>query len=200
MIIDLPRFLDAGRDSWAELEKILDRLEADPFRKLTLREAQRLHFLYQKACSDLAKINTFAAEPETRRFLEALVARAYAEIHESRDGVGFTPWKWFTRDFPAAFRRHLALFWLSLAITLGGVGFGAGAVHFDYEDAKTALIPGQFSPLQGNPRDRVKEEETKKTDRHGEEHATFSGMLMTNNIRLPFSPSGWASSGDWAAS
>jgi uncharacterized membrane protein SpoIIM required for sporulation len=184
MIIDLPRFIASEHETWAELEKILERLEADAVRKVSLAEAQRLHFLYQKASADLAKINTFAAEPETRRFLEALVARAYAEIHESRDRSGFKPWQWFARDFPRVFRKHLALFWLSLAITLAGTGFGAAAVHFDYDDAKSALIPAQFGHLNGSPQERVQEEESGKKDRFAHDHASFSGQLMANNIRV----------------
>ena len=82
MIIDLPRFIATERPSWTELEKILDRLQAEPGRALTLDEAKRFHFLYQKVSADLGRIATFASEPELRRYLEALTARAYGEIHD----------------------------------------------------------------------------------------------------------------------
>ena len=64
---------------------MLDRLEADPDRPMSLEEAQRFHLLYQKVSADLGRVATFASEPELRRYLESLTARAYGEIHETRD-------------------------------------------------------------------------------------------------------------------
>lgn len=84
MIIDLPRFIAAERPAWTELESMLDDLAANPGRQLVLEEARRFHFLYQKASADLGRVATFASEPELRHYLESLVARAYAEIHETR--------------------------------------------------------------------------------------------------------------------
>ena len=44
----------------------------------------------QIASADLARLTTFAAEPEARRYLEALVARAYAEVHGAEASVRHT--------------------------------------------------------------------------------------------------------------
>ena len=84
MIIDLPRFIETERPSWTELERMLDRMQSTHNHTPTLEEAKRFHFLYQKVSADLARIATFASEPELRRYLESLVARAYGEIHETR--------------------------------------------------------------------------------------------------------------------
>ena len=65
-------------------------------------------------------------------------------------------------------------------MTLLGSGFGAVAVAIDPE-AKPVIFPSQFSPLQGNPSDRVAEEEKEGPRIRGHE-ATFSGQLMANNI------------------
>ena len=106
MIIDLPRFVEEERPFWTELDTMLRRLEDDPLRALDLEQAKRFHYLYERASADLAKIMTFSAEPETRRYLEALVARAYGEIHEARGRPHrFAPWrKTSRRDWP---RPHL---------------------------------------------------------------------------------------------
>src|SRR5579863_8574463 len=119
MILDLPRFLAAERRYWTELESALDRIESDPSRRPQLDEIKTLHYLYQRAAADLAKMATFSSEPETRRYLESLVARAYAEIHESREARRRIHLRrWFVQELPQAFRRHVRAFWLAVAITL----------------------------------------------------------------------------------
>ena len=182
MIIDLPRFISAERPSWMELEKFLDRLDAELDHRLTIEEAHRFHFLYQKASADLARLATFASEPELRRYLETLVGRAYCEIHETRDrSVRWHPVRWFLREFPAAFRRQSAAFIISLAITIIGCIFGGMAVALD-DEAKSAIIPAQFAPHLGKPSDRVKREESETSNRLAGKHSTFAGQLMVNNI------------------
>src|SRR3954447_11590475 len=113
MIIDLPRFIDAERPTWMELEKMLDRIAQEPDRRMELEEVQRFHLLYQKVSADLARVTTFASEPELRRYLESLTARAYGEIHETRDRAHrFRPLHWFLNEFPRAFRRRSGAFTL----------------------------------------------------------------------------------------
>ncbi|MCE9610210.1 MAG: stage II sporulation protein M [Chthoniobacter sp.] len=182
MIIDLPRFITAERPSWTELEKVLDRLQAEPGRALTLDEAKRFHFLYQKISADLARIATFASEPELRHYLEALTARAYAEIHETRErGRRFRPAQWFFAEFPRVFRRHLGAFHVSWIITIVGVLFGGFAVLLD-DEAKEAIMPEMFANHLGDPAQRVAEEESGKKNRVSEVHASFASHLMANNI------------------
>src|SRR5208283_525719 len=118
MIIDLQRFLAQERPHWVELEHTLSRMEADPGYRMTLEQVRQFHYLYERAAADLAKITTFSAEPETRRYLENIIARAYGEIHETRDKRSrLRPLKWFFGTLPRTFRRHAGAFWLSLAIT-----------------------------------------------------------------------------------
>ena len=182
MIIDLPRFITAERPAWGELEAALRRLEREPDRRLTLAEAKRFHFLYQKVSADLARLATFASEPGLCRYLESLVARAYGEIHETRDRA--RKWRalsWFFVEFPLVFRRRLAAFVLSVAVTVLGMLFGGFAVALD-DEAKDALVPAQFSHLMGTPRERVAREEAAKDDRMAGSHASFAGSLMVNNI------------------
>ncbi len=182
MIIDLPRFIAAERPSWAELEAMLDKLENDPGFRMDVHHLQRFHLLYQRVSADLAKIATFASEPETRRYLESLTARAYGEIHETRERpVRFSPWRWFIYKFPRIFQRHILAFWLSLAVTMAGAAFGGVAVIADAE-AKEAILP--FSHLLGDPAKRVAEEERRGKDRMQGAKATFSSYLMTNNIKV----------------
>jgi len=182
MILDLQRFVREGQPLWDELDAMLARLERDPAAQMSLEQAKRLHFLHQRASADLARVMTFAAEPAVRGHLETLVGRAYGEIHRQRRGASqWSPWRWFSRSFPQAFRRRIQAFALAGAVTLAGCAFGAGALLFDPE-AKPVLLP--FEHLQGDPRERVAEEE-KEGGRHVDSsRAVFSSQLMTHNTRV----------------
>ncbi len=180
MIIDIPRFVANERPYWQELEALLNRLETEPVTRLGLEQVKRLHFLYERSAADLARL-TATTEPETHKYLENLVARAYGEIHETRSSrVKFHPVRWFMETLPQTFRRHLRAFLLSLAITMVGALFGAGAVAFDSE-AKGVLIP--FSHLLGDPADRVAQEES-HAEGGSELRGTFAAHLMANNTRV----------------
>ncbi len=182
MIIDLQKFLAAEQPCWAELEQQLDRLEAQPNLKLTLEEVRRFHFLYERTAADLVRINTFSSEPETRKYLESLVARAYGEIHETRQRRGrLQPTQWFFHTLPRTFRRHVRAFYMSVAITLAGCAFGSLALALD-PASKPVLMP--FSHLMQDPARRVAEEEQATTDRLAGHKTSFSAFLMTHNTRV----------------
>ncbi|MEO7425890.1 MAG: stage II sporulation protein M [Fibrobacteria bacterium] len=182
MILDLERFVASEQPQWRELESILARLEAEPGATLDLRGTLRFHHLYQKTGADLAKVAGQSAAPQLRRYLESLVSRAYAEIHENRDKRVRLPVRAFFRTtFPRAFRRHLGAFWLSLIITLAGGGAGAALVRWD-PDAKSVLLP--FEHLLGSPKERVAREESSATGIAQRPKTYFSSYLMTNNIRV----------------
>lgn len=182
MIINVEKFIREEKRNWEELENALRRMEQDPQYKADLGELRRFHYLYQRASADLAKVSTFAAEGEVRRYLESLVARAYGEIHENRARAHrFNPLGWFFRTFPQTFRKYVAAYWLAIGLTVGGALFGAGAITFDY-DSKAVLMP--FEGLQESPTDRVKREESAKSDRLAGQKTTFSAVLMTHNTQV----------------
>ena len=182
MIIDLQKFSAVERPAWQELEKLLDRLESEPGFRLNLEQARRFHYLYERTSADLAKLVTFSAEPELRRYLEALVARAYCEIHETRgQQKRFSPLLWFLHTLPQTFRRHSKAFQLSVAITMVGCLFGAGALAFDPE-AKSVLMP--FPHLHGDPAERVAREESVQRDHRAGGKSSFSSELMTHNTQV----------------
>lgn len=182
MIIDLQRFLQAERPFWSELDSFLARMEEDPGYRLGLAESKRFHYLYERTAGDLARLVTFASEPELRSYLESLVARAYAQVHETRSQPRPSSLlRWFTERFPQTFRRHGHAFWLSLTATLAGCLLGGFAVVVD-PDAKSVLLP--FPHLQGNPADRVAEEERQTAGPGVGPKTTFSAVLMTHNTKV----------------
>jgi uncharacterized membrane protein SpoIIM required for sporulation len=184
MIIDLHKFVAAERPYWTELGAVLDTLEREPDWVMPLEKLRRFHYLYERASADLAKIITFSAEPETRRYLEHLVARAYGEIHETRQKRRWaSPLPWLLSTLPCTFRRHLNAFWLALAITVAGCLFGGFAVALDPE-AKAAVLPQQFAGHLDDPSERVAREERGGPDHLAGQKTSFSAYLMQNNIRV----------------
>jgi uncharacterized membrane protein SpoIIM required for sporulation len=188
MIIDLHRFVQSGRATWTELERLLDQLEAGPTRRMSIGELQRFHLLYERTAADLARLNTFSVEPETRRYLETLVARAYGEIHETREKRRrLHPLRWFFHTLPQTFRRHVRAFYLAVAITIVGAMFGGFAIAFD-PSSKPVLMP--FPHLLQDPAKRVAEEERLQgekgspADRLTGRKSSFSAQLMTHNTQV----------------
>ena len=91
------------------------------------------------------------------------------------------PWRWISREFPQAFRRHFQAFQMSVALTIVGILFGGLALKFDPE-AKAVLMP--FEGLQMTPAERVaKERESQGKDLAGHK-GTFSAQLMTHNTQV----------------
>src|SRR5258708_10594670 len=184
MIIDLRQFIETERKIWDELDQRIQRLENDPNTALSVTDAERIYYLYERTSSALVRITTFAAEPSLVLFLQSLVARAYTELNEvrSRDR-NFNLVRWFFVTFPATFRRYLRFFLFALILTISGGAFGGLALAFDPE-AKPVLL-GTFPHLLGDPNERVRKEEVPQGSQHlAGEHTTFSAMLMTHNIRL----------------
>ncbi len=184
MILDVNRFLNEEGPYFDELEEMLARFgrrAAPP----SLEEARRFHYLYQRSLSDLAKLKTFACEPEVVRRLEYLVARAYGELHAAPAPARrrFSPREWAFVRFPQVFRRHVAAFLLVCLAVAAGTAFGGGVAAFD--NPSKAHVLGGFSHLHGDPAERVRMEESGGRGDPGlAGHGTFASELMVNNIRV----------------
>jgi hypothetical protein len=181
VIIDVKRFADVEQPYWTELQAILDKIENDPNVRLSLPEVQRLHYLYERASAGLGKLMTFAMAPDIRSYLETLVARAYAEVHETRQrSVGSAFVKWFLQVFPQTFRKHFKAFIVSCAVMFVGCVIGAILLEA-FPEQKSALLP--FAHLHGSPTERVEREQAKPGRIAGSE-TEFSATLMTHNTRV----------------
>ena len=182
MIVNLEKFIAEERPRWERLDAMLRAMAEDPWAKLPLAQARELELLYQRTAADLARLSSYAAEPEARRYLENLVARGHAEIHGARgEGGRWRPGEWLARTLPRTFRRQARAFGLAVALTVAGAGFGGAALALDPE-AKEALMP--FSHLQGSPTERVAREREDRGEHLTDGKARFSGMLMTHNTRV----------------
>lgn len=181
MIVDLNRFVETGRPRWQRLEQLLDWLQNDPLARPSLAEVEELHGLYQRACSDLAKVAPLVSEPELKLYLEHLVGRAYCEIHETRGRRTFAFRRWFFQTFPQTVRRHWGALQMSTALFVLGSVFGTIALSID-PDAKSVLMP--FSGLMESPAERVAREIETRGEHLAGSKTRFSAQLMTNNTRV----------------
>jgi uncharacterized membrane protein SpoIIM required for sporulation len=182
MIVDLERFIARERPGWERLDSVLKRIANDPWRRLSFAEVRELDGLYQRAASDLARLGTFSAEVESRQYLEGIVARAYTEIHGANAEIRrFRPWHWFSRTFPATWRKRAAAFWFAMTLMVAGVLFGGAAIGLD-PGSKDALMA--FPYLRVNPAERVAHEESMRGKQLTDRKARFSGNLITNNTRV----------------
>lgn len=181
MIVDLPRFVANESPYWSELQSVLEKLQVEPGWRMSMAEIERLHYLYERCSADLAKLDTFATEPQLRTFLQTLVSRAYSEIHETRARRLKAPWRVLILAFPRSFRRHAGAFQLAVALTLAGCAFGWFAIRFDPQ-SKAVLMP--FPGLNVTPAQRVAMEEHVSTDPLGGRKGEFAAGLMTRNIRV----------------
>ncbi|MBM3734616.1 MAG: stage II sporulation protein M [Acidobacteria bacterium] len=181
MIVDLQRFVTAERPHWTRLEERLLFLERNPDRTLSIGEIEEFYMLYERAGAALVKIQPLQAEGDLRRYLESLVGRAYAEIHETRQTARFRFRHWVWHTIPETFRRRILYFKLSLIATLVGAAFGAGALALSYE-SKDVLMP--FSHLHQKPGQRVATEMEERGKGISAARGRFSAHLMTHNIRV----------------
>jgi uncharacterized membrane protein SpoIIM required for sporulation len=182
MILDLERFVARERPHWQELEDALRPFEQDRFHTPTIDESLRLFDLYQRCAAALARLQE-AAQPELSTYLEALVARAYAQIHSVRRRTRFHPLQWLTQTFPVTFRRQWRAFALACFLLLLGAGTGVVLLKLD-KDAKSVLMP--FPHLINDPAERVKHEEKERGRGLAGHQIAFSATLMANNISVSF--------------
>lgn len=186
MILDLERFQAQARPRWSKLESLLSRLESRPDRRVKPEEADLLQELYAQTAADLNRVTHGALAPELSRYLERLVARAYAELYYARPTRSqlWRPRRWlriFTA-FPEAFRRQSLYFVLAVLITILGSAFGGLAVRYD-PAAVDVLLPADYLR---NPRLRVRQEENGQNRPldSAQLEAAFSGQLITHNIEV----------------
>jgi len=182
MIIDLKQFIEKEKACWEELEAVLDQLEKEHTASMSLDEVRKFHYLYERVSADLARISSFSSERGIQKYLESLVARAYGEIHETREKPHqFRPVAWFFVTFPQTFRKHIRAFYLSTAITLAGCIIGGMALGLD-ASSREILMP--FDHLIMNPKHRVAEEEKVTKDHLKGVKVRGAAWYMANNTQV----------------
>ena len=182
MILDIEKFIRQRRPEWDEFEQMITSLASKTETSLDLEKVRRYHYLYERIAADLSKLDAYAVEPQTKRYLESLVARGFGEMHGRARSMPFA--RLLTvllSGFPIAVRRHIRMLALTLMIFGAGAIFGGAALAID-PSSKPVLMP--FSHLLGNPSDRVADEEVNKGVQMQGAKSNFSAQLMTHNTKV----------------
>ncbi len=175
--MDLETFLRQRRPDWKQLEEVLDQVEGSGLGSLDDDAAVEFGRLYRRAASDLNQAQTFVSGEATERYLNDLVARAYAAIYGRRK---VRPWM-FVRHlftgFPAAFRRRLPEFGLAVLLFAVGTAFGYLASYYDRDVARAYLLP-DMPTIQPAEEGEDSQAPTMTTG----QLAGFSSFLFTHNL------------------
>ena len=106
--------------AWAELEKLLERVEKEGLASLSSTELRRLPMLYRGALSALSVARAISLDRNVSDYLESLCARAYFSVYGAKRTLGETLRQFLDDGFPRAvreLRRNVAL--SALVLLLG---------------------------------------------------------------------------------
>src|SRR5579872_3288455 len=122
--MDEREFVEKHQAHWQRLAAILAVASEDGPRALSRDQVRDLGPLYRRAASDLAYARAHAVSPSLVGYLNDLVGRSYSLLYrtDSRQWGGLL--RFFTRDFPATFRRRLPFFLASLGFLCVGALVG----------------------------------------------------------------------------
>ena len=176
------RFLEEKKDNWQRLEDLLVMLSGSSLRSLSRVEVREFGELYRRAAADLAIARAETRDAKLINYLNSLVIRAHGKIYRAESGGVGVVWKFFSRDFPVAFRNaRWFIFIAFITFTLAAVFSGwlsyvnpEFAVTIGVEDAAAAAASNQQWWLSLNEANQIGASE-----------------LLTNNIRVSFLAFAW---------
>lgn len=180
---DVPRFVRDRTPDWQALEALLTTVEERGMGALSLDDARRFGVLYRSVSSDLIRARTELVDASVTDYLNALVARAYAQIYSGTQRRGKDLARFFLLGFPRLLRAEWRALALASALFFGGGFLGALAVAID-PAALAVMIPEQHQAT--SPSERVAREETKGGLDNGHQAAAFSSFLFTHNLQVSF--------------
>jgi uncharacterized membrane protein SpoIIM required for sporulation len=181
--MDEREFVEKRQAAWQRLAAMLHKASGGSgLKRLSREELRALGPLYRRAASDLAYARAHAVSGALVSHLNGLVARGFALLYQTdtRGWAGF--FRFFTHEFPQTFRRRLPFFLAAVGLLLLGALVGYALVAQSRENIDIFLPPGH--PL----RESVQYWESGHVSRQvsDAEAATYSSLLMTNNIQVSF--------------
>ncbi|MBI5482811.1 MAG: stage II sporulation protein M [Deltaproteobacteria bacterium] len=182
-MLDVQRFIQERRSAWQRLEELLTQIERQGMKALPLEDGRTFVRLYRATSSHLVQARAAGASAEVTDYLNALVARAYAEIYRAERPRLRRIWTFYKSEFPRLVRAERRAVAVAAAIFFGAALFGFVAVALD-TDARFYLLPDQHMHL--DPSERVKQLEAGGKRLSAAEQAAFSSFLFTHNIQVTF--------------
>ncbi|HEY3356144.1 MAG TPA: stage II sporulation protein M [Polyangia bacterium] len=182
-MLDVQRFIAERRSAWQRLEELLLALERQGMKSLPLEDGRTFVRLYRATSSHLVQARAAGASAEVVDYLNALVARAYAEIYRAERPRLRRIWSFYSSEFPRLVRAESRAVAIAAAIFFGAALLGFAAIALDV-DARYYLLPEQHMHM--DPAERVKRLEAGGERLSSSEQAAFSSFLFTHNIQVTF--------------
>lgn len=130
--------------SWAELERLVERVGKDGIASLGADELARLPHLYRATLSALSVARAISLDRALTEYLESLCARAYVCVYGTRDPARGALAEFVGVRFPRAVRRQAGA--LALAVLLMACGaLAAFAMVAADPEAFYAFVPEAYA-------------------------------------------------------
>ncbi len=171
------RFIDERKDNWQKLEYLLSMLSGTSLRGLSRMEVREFGELYRRAAADLAIARSETRDPNLINYLNSLVIRAHGKIYRAENQGANLIWKFFSEDFPRAFRRSLRYSLLAFGVFMF---FATGSFILCYYDQSFAQVLG-LEQIRA-----AAETDTRWWLKLNEANQIGSVFLFSNNILVAF--------------
>lgn len=181
-MLDPNRFVQENRETWRELEREINHIEATNYKDFTVERAQNLGRLYRQSSADLIRARTETANEPLIDYLNGLVGRAYGTIYRSPPVRWGKSWEFLAFTFPHRIRKEKWSVVAAAVIIFLGFIAGLMAEYLD-SSAKYYLMPPQFSQIEENI-DKIKKNAQSGAVMGGNQSATMFSSITTNNVRV----------------
>lgn len=171
------RWLEKRKPHWAQLEALLNRSQASGLKSLSRSDLQELSLLYRQTAADLAAIREDRGSVHYSRYVNQLLVRAHNTIYSGHRANPMATVSFFTKTYPAAFRRHLPHVFLATLI-FAVAGLVGAVLTYQNSDFKVKILGPQM---------------VETIDRHQMWTHSIVGIkpvasstIMTNNLSVGF--------------
>lgn len=137
------RWLEKRKPYWAKLEVLLNQSSKSGLKSLSRSDLQELSLLYRQTAADLAAIREDRGSVHYARYVNQLLVRAHNTIYSGHRASPKAVISFFTKTYPAAFRRHLRHVALAIAI-FAIAGLVGAVITYQNPDFKVKLLGPQM--------------------------------------------------------
>ena len=141
-------WLRKRKEHWERLQALLERAERTSLQRLRRDELRELGLLYRQSAADLAVMRTDPSAVNQTRWLNQLLVRAHNIIYSGQRASSLGILKFYTRSYPAIFRRNLRLCVAAAAIFAASAIAGALLTLRDPQFELSILGPRMLETIE----------------------------------------------------
>jgi uncharacterized membrane protein SpoIIM required for sporulation len=175
----LNRFINDRKNNWQRLEDLLGLLDHASLRRLHREEVRELGRIYRRTASDLAIARAESRDPRLINYLNSLVIRAHGRIYRADAQGGRRMRRFFSHDFPQAFRRTWRYTAVAFGVFMLFSVIGFLGTKYDPEFSEIVGVPASF-------REQVIETRTHWWEELNEANQVYASGIFTHNIKVTF--------------